>query len=492
MARPGVRLAVAIVGGAAVGGALAWAVVRGGSPERDFAVPAGAVPPVEVVAEPGGVHSPFALLAQRTRPGVVNVHTSKTVARSVTPYPDVPPPLRPFLGLPPAQPDVGFAVPSLGSGFVISAEGHIVTNNHVVEGVDRIRVVFADGTDADATVVGQDPETDLALLRVERSEGLHPLPLGDSDEILPGDWVVAIGNPFGLDHTVTVGIVSAKGRDIGQGRYDDYIQTDAAMNPGNSGGPLLNMRGEVVGINAAINPEANTIGFAVPINLAKEILPQLRTQGRVTRGWLGVAVQPLTPELAEAHGLGEKQAGRGALVSNVKRGSPAETAGIRAGDVIVAYEGQPIADLRALPRAVSTAKVGETVAIELVRDGQPLHVEATMAALESAAPPPAPAAAAPAPGGVERWGVDVQELTPALRQRLGVEDPGVLVARVAPGGTAEQAGLRTGDVIVEANRQPVASIADLAAALAPGDRPALLLVRRGDASVFVLLARSRG
>jgi len=487
VAGAGARLALAIVAGAAAGGALAWLGVRGRTP----GAPIAPTEPTPVVAEPGGIHSPFALLAQRARPGVVNVHTSKTVARSVTPFPDVPRPLRPLLGLPPAQPDAGVVVPSLGSGFVISAEGLIVTNDHVVDGVDRIRVVFADGVASEATIVGQDPETDLALIRVERSEGLHPLPLGDSDAILPGDWVVAIGNPFGLDHTVTVGIVSAKGRDIGQGRYDDYIQTDAAMNPGNSGGPLLDMRGEVVGINAAITPAANAIGFAVPINLAKEILPQLRSQGRVTRGWLGVAVQPLTPELAEALGLGEEHAGRGALVANVQPASPAEAAGIRAGDVIVAYQGQPISDLRALPRAVSAAKVGEAVAIDLLRDGRALRVEATMAALESRAPASAPAAASERQG-VERWGVDVQELTPALRQRLGIDDPGVLVARVEPGGLAERAGLQAGDLIVEANRQPVASIADLAAALEPRERPALLLVRRGDASVFVLLARSQG
>jgi serine protease Do len=486
----GLRWVVAIVGGAVVGGALAWVAVRERVPGPGVRAAAPRVATGAVVAEPGGVHSPFALLAEGARPGVVNVHTSKTLARSATPFSDVPPPLRPFLGLPPAQPEAGVVVPSLGSGFVISSDGEILTNNHVVEGVDRIRVVFSDKTESDARVVGQDPETDLALIRVERREGLHPLPLGDSGSILPGDWVVAIGNPFGLDHTVTVGIVSAKGRDIGQGRCDAYIQTDAAMNPGNSGGPLLDMRGEVVGINAAINPEANTIGFAVPIDVAKEILPQLRTQGHVTRGWLGVAVQPLTPEVARALGLDEALAGRGALVAHVRRGGPADAAGIRRGDVIVAYQGRPFEELRALPCAVLSSKVGETVAIDLLRDGAPLRVEVTMGVVPAAAPPPA--AAVPEPGGAERWGLDVQELTPPLARRLGVDEPGVVVARVEPDGMAAHAGLRAGDVIVEVNRRPVASIADFAAALEPGDRPALLLVRRGEASVFVLLARSQG
>jgi serine protease Do len=472
---------VALLAGAGAGAALAWAFVRARAPE---ALP----PPAPLPGGEAGIHSPFALLTERARAGVVNVHTSKTVARP-SPFSDLPlpPGFRGFFPGPGGEGGPGVSVPSLGSGFVISSDGLVVTNNHVVAGVDRVRVVLSDGTEVDAEIVGQDAKTDLALLRVEPSEALHPLPLGDSDEILPGDWVVAIGNPFGLDHTVTVGIVSAKGRDIGHGPYDDYIQTDAAMNPGNSGGPLLNMRGEVIGINAAINPEANTIGFAVPINLAKEILPQLREHGRVTRGWLGVGVQPLTPEIAAALGL---ESTRGALVSQVREGSPAEAADIRRGDVIVAYRGERIADLRALPRAVSATEVGEEVELELIRDGERRTVVARMGELAEAAPERAPASEE---GGVGSYGLEVQELPLELRARLGLGEGGVAVSGVEPGGMAERAGLRRGDLILEADRRPIAEIADLASVLErAGDAGTLLLVQRGDVTLFVMLDRSRG
>jgi serine protease Do len=475
------RTGVALLGGALVGAAIAGFFVRTRAPEAPGSP--GSQPGLEA-----GIHSPFAVLAERASAGVVNVHTSKTVAQP-SPFPDAPfrPGFRGFFGSPGVEGGPGVTIPSLGSGFVISSDGLVLTNNHVVSGVDRVRVVLADGTEADAQIVGQDPKTDLALLRVARSEGLHPLPLGDSDEIVPGDWVVAIGNPFGLDHTVTVGIVSAKGRDIGHGPYDDYIQTDAAMNPGNSGGPLLNMRGEVVGINAAINPEANTIGFAVPINVAKQILPELREHGRVTRGWLGVGVQPLTPEIAAALGL---ESTRGALVSQVHPRSPAEAAGIRRGDVIVSYRREEIDDLRALPRAVSASRVGEEVELELIRDGRRQSVIVRMGELAEAEPqPPAPAAA----GGVGRYGLEVQELSPELRVRLGLGEGGVLVSGVEPGGTAERAGLRRGDLILEADRRPIAGIPDLAGVLgSAGETGTLLLVQRGDVTVFVMLERSRG
>jgi serine protease Do len=473
-----VRTGLALLGGALVGGVLALWFVR---------APGVSTAPVPTVAgADASVHSPFALLAEGARAGVVNVHTSKTVVpRSPLPELPLPPGFRGFFGGPEGGP--GVTVPSLGSGFVISADGLVVTNNHVIGDVDRVRVVLSDKTEVAAEIVGQDPKTDIALLRLERSDGLHPLPLGDSDEILPGDWVVAIGNPFGLDHTVTVGIVSAKGRDIGQGPYDDYIQTDAAMNPGNSGGPLLNMRGEVVGINAAIRPEANTIGFAVPINLAKEILPELRENGRVTRGWLGVGVQPLTPEIAAALGLENTE---GALVSQVREDSPAEAADIRRGDVIVAYRGEPIDDLRTLPRAVSATEVGEEVSIELIRDTQRFTVVARMGELAEMAPAPPRRGEQ---GGVGSYGFEAQDLPPELRDRLGLQEGGVAVSGVEPGSLAERAGLQLGDVILEADRRRVGDIADLASVLArSGDAGTLLLVQRGDLTLFLMLPRSRG
>jgi serine protease Do len=260
----------------------------------------------DAVLQHDGVHSQFAVLAQRVSPAVVNVHTAKTVTRS--PLGGVVPDLfgqlfgpQPERRSPFSSPQE-FRVQSLGTGFVISEDGLIVTNNHVVDGVDSITVIFQDGRRTDAEVVGLDPKTDLAVIRVKSDRALPSIPLGDSDALLPGDWVVAIGNPFGLGHTVTAGIVSATGRFIGLGPYDDFIQTDAAINPGNSGGPLLNLKGEVIGINTAINPQANTIGFAVPINLAKDIIPQLEREGHVTRGWLGVSVQALDEDLAAGFG----------------------------------------------------------------------------------------------------------------------------------------------------------------------------------------------
>ncbi|MFQ5418238.1 MAG: trypsin-like peptidase domain-containing protein, partial [Myxococcota bacterium] len=269
---------------------------------------------------PAGVPASFADLAELVSPGVVNIKTSKTVIGQPFPrYED-------FFGGPfrtPGRPQE-HQIPSKGSGFVISKDGYIVTNNHVVEGVDSITVAFEDGSELSALVVGRDPKTDIALIRVESDEDLFALPLGDSANVRPGEWVVAIGNPFGLEHTVTAGIVSAKHRIIGQGSYDDYIQTDAAINPGNSGGPLINLAGEVIGINTAINPRANTIGFAVPIDMAKQILPQLRAEGHVTRGWLGVGIQAVTPELA---GQFDLEQARGALVSQVLEDGPASEVG---------------------------------------------------------------------------------------------------------------------------------------------------------------------
>jgi serine protease Do len=288
---------------------------------------------------------------------VVNIRTSKTVSRSEAPM--FPGPFGPFFGGPGMEDFFGgprgeFKVPSLGSGFVISADGYIVTNNHVVEDVDEIEVGFADGSEYEAEVVGRDPATDIALIRVKAENGLPSLPLGDSRELRPGDWVIAIGNPFGLEHTVTAGIVSAlHRRNLGAGRYDDFIQTDAAINPGNSGGPLINAAGEVVGINTAIRQGANTIGFAVPINMAKDVLPSLRASGFVTRGWLGVVIQRITPELQEAM---ELESDAGALVSRVDPKGPAKKAGIERGDVIIRFNDSPIEEMDELPRIVAATK----------------------------------------------------------------------------------------------------------------------------------------
>jgi serine protease Do len=450
-----------------------------------------------VVASGDGPHSRFAILARDVAPGVVNVHTSKTVVQS---HPDFGFPFGgPFgdlfgerfgqrRGPQEAPAPRHFTVPSLGTGFVISDDGLIVTNNHVVENVEKIEVVFSDGTRSKAEVVGADPKTDVALIRSEADRTYVPLALGDSESLLPGDWVIAVGNPFGLDHTVTAGIVSATGRDIGQGPYDDFIQTDAAINPGNSGGPLLNIAGEVIGINTAINPQANTIGFAVPINMAKEILPQLEEKGRVVRGWLGVAVQPVTPELADALELETQE---GALVSEVTSGSPAASAGLERGDVIVRFGSHEISRMRELPRVVAATPPGTEVEVQVIRDGKQRTEKVEVGELKEEAQH-----AAAAPEGDDRgstdFGFDIADVPAELRQRLGLgESEGAAITNIYPGGPAESTGLRVGDVIVEVDRSPVEGGLDAEEKLREAGEKTLLVIRRGNASFFAAVPRSK-
>jgi serine protease Do len=436
---------------------------------------------------PRGVPSSFADLAERVSPGVVNIQTSKTVRggrmpRSFEEF---------FFGTPFGEhPPMERKVPSLGSGFVISQDGYIVTNNHVIEDVDRIAVIFEDGTELEAEIVGRDPKTDIALIRVEPEKDVFALPLGDSDSVRPGEWVVAIGNPFGLEHTVTAGIVSAKHRIIGQGSYDDYIQTDAAINPGNSGGPLINMAGEVIGINTAIRPAANTIGFAVPVNMAKDILPQLRTAGRVTRGWLGVVIQGITPELAEQM---ELESEKGALVSRVMPDGPAAEAGIERGDVIVEFDGRPVEEMNDLPRIVASTPVDKKVKVVVMREGDRKTLKATIGRLEE--PDETQLASEEGGGGpgAREYGLLVQELTPDLASRLGIEEEsGVVVTGVQPGSVAAEAGLRREDVILEVDKQSVKDVGDLEKQLASADDGALMLIRRGDATIFVAVKPPQG
>jgi serine protease Do len=376
-----------------------------------------------------------------------------------------------------------FKVPSLGSGFVISPDGYIVTNNHVIEDVDKIEVHFENGETLEAEVVGRDPRTDVALIRVEPGGELPALPLGDSDAIRAGDWVVAIGNPFGLSHTVTAGIVSAQHRTINMDpdarRFDDFIQTDAAINPGNSGGPLINLAGEVIGINTAINPRANTIGFAVPINIAKRILPQLRSAGRVSRGWLGVYIQPVTEEMVDILGLeGES----GALVSKIEPGSPAEDGGLASGDVILEFDGRKIDEMEALPRYVAESPVGKKVELVVLRKGKRKTLDLELGELDSGVA----VASAEVEAKEPRYGITVQDLSPEIAAQLGLDGAeGVLISRVTPGTPADEAGLRQRDVILEVNQQRIRDRKEFASALENTDRGALFLVRRGDSEVFV-------
>jgi serine protease Do len=426
----------------------------------------------------------FADLAEKASPAVVNIQTSKTVKGGQT---QVPQPFEEFFG---GQLDELFRqreqkVPSLGTGFVISSDGFIVTNNHVVEDVDDIKVAFLDGTELKAEIIGRDPKTDIALIRVKSDKPLPSLPLGDSDRVRPGDWVVAIGNPYGLGHTVTAGIVSAKGRNIGQGPYDNFIQTDAAINPGNSGGPLINLDGEVVGINTAINPRANTIGFSVAINGAKEILPQLKASGRVTRGWLGVVIQPITPELAESFELAEKN---GALVSKVDPKGPAAVAGIQRGDVIVRFDGKPVKQMEELPRLVAATTIGRDADVVVLRNGKEKTFQVKVGELKDAEVQAA--AGKPGETGPTALGMRVQNLTPEIAEQLGLEDDhGVVVSAIEPGSPADEAGIRRGDVILEADRQAVKDVKELQERLGDTKKGALLLVRRGDANLYVAIKK---
>ncbi|MCH2173137.1 DegQ family serine endoprotease [Myxococcota bacterium] len=422
----------------------------------------------------------FADLAERVSPGVVNIKTSKTVTNR-----QMPPVFEDFF-FGPYHGERGGPereVPSLGSGFVISSDGYIATNNHVIADVDSITVVFDDGREFEATVVGRDPKTDIALIQVETEEELFSLPLGDSDSVRPGEWVVAIGNPYGLAHTVTAGIVSAKHRDL-QGSYDDYIQTDAAINPGNSGGPLLNLSGEVIGINTLINPRANTIGFAVPVNMAKDVLPQLRGKGHVTRGWLGVMIQPIQPEFQEHLKL---DSDAGALVSDVLEDGPALRAGIEKGDVIIQFDGVAIKEMKDLPQLVAQTPVGKKVQVVVLRDGKRKTLTTKIAEMDDDGPK---AAKEPEESSTTEFGLRVQELTPELADQLNLDSKqGVLVAAVEPGSAAGEAGIRRGDVILEVNRKAVNDTEALSDELSNVDASALLLIKRGEATLFVALKR---
>jgi serine protease Do len=377
-------------------------------------------------------------------------------------------------------------VRSMGSGFIINPAGYIVTNNHVVEGATDIRVKIDDGREMAGTVVGRDPKTDLALLKVEAT-GLPVIPLGDSTQLQVGEPVMAIGNPFGLERTVTTGIVSATGRVIGQGPYDDFIQTDASINPGNSGGPLINSRGQAVGINAAIFSQSGGsvgIGFAIPVNQAKSVVTQLVASGKVTRGWLGVTIQPLTAELAKGFNVTE---GTGALVAGVQDGSPAARAGVKAGDIITHYDGQKVATSADLPKLVAATAVGRQVPVTVVREGKKVALNVTVAQMDEPGQPVV-AQAEEAKGPL---GLTVETVTPSIAKELKLSEPrGVIVRGVRSGSPAENAGIRAGDVITEVDRQAVADAAQMKRALEkhPKGAPVVVMVRRDGTSLYVALA----
>jgi serine protease Do len=442
-----------------------------------------------LAAETPAMPASFAELVERLGPAVVNIQVTK-----VAPMADIPGMADPdgpygeffkrfFKDLP--QRREQFRTQGSGSGVIINTEGYILTNNHVVDGAKQVAVTLADQQVYQARVVGRDAKTDLAVLKIDPKQSLPVAPMGSSTDLKVGEWVVAIGNPFGLSNSVTAGIVSAKGRVIGAGPYDDFIQTDAPINPGNSGGPLFNMKGEMVGINTAIIAAGQGIGFAIPIDLAKPLIPQLVSTGEVTRGYLGVNIQSLTPDLAKALKLGERQ---GALVAEVVPGGPAAKAGIRRGDVIVGFNGESIKSSHDLPAIVAKTPVGEEASITLYRDGKTQKVPVTVAKL----PSEKAAREESSPEGQSQWGLQLQEMTPQMARQRGITgESGVMVVGVQPDSPAERAGLQRGDLIREVNRQPVQSVQDVrdAIAKAEGQDSLVLLVQRDQGNLFVAMAK---
>jgi len=426
----------------------------------------------------------FSALAEQVGPAVVNIQVAKTAGETGmrpqfrgNPFGDER--FKEFFG---GQQQPERKQGGLGTGFIIDKTGLIITNNHVVEDADTIKVKLKDEREFDAKVVGRDPQTDLALIKVDAKGELPVARLGRSAELKVGEWVLAVGSPFGLEQTVTAGIVSAKGRAIGSGPYDDFIQTDASINPGNSGGPLVNLNGEVVGINTAIIAQGQGIGFAIPIDMATKIVAQLKDNGEVTRGWLGVNIQDLKGELADYYGA---KGGEGVLVTEVVPGNPAEKAGIQAKDIITAVDGEKVRTSRELTAKAATLPVGETTKITVVRDGKERTVDVKVAkrpvTVADAGKPP-----------VEKegeYGLQVTDLTPEMARRLKTNrEAGVVVVGVRPDSKAAKAGLQQGDLILEVDRQNVSSTGELKQLLArhTGGDGIALLVQRANAGMMVL------
>ena len=424
----------------------------------------------------------FASLFKKVKNSVVNISTTQVIKES---------PLLPFFG--PNGPFRGFMAPppeqqlkihALGSGFVIDEKGLILTNNHVVAKASSIKIKLMDGTVLNAKIVGKDPKTDLALIKVTPGKNFpRPVKLGDSDAIQVGDWVMAVGNPFGLSHTVTAGIISAKGRVIGAGPYDDFLQTDAAINPGNSGGPLFNMKGEVIGINTAIIKGGQGIGFAIPINLAKQLLPQLE-KGKVVRGWLGVQIQDITPALAKTFKLKKKE---GVLISDVLSDSPAEKAGLKRGDVITTFNGKKVKNAYDISRLVAATPPKTKVSIEIVRNGKEKELQVTIGTMPTASKE----IASSFEGPENRWGMRVQQITPELANKTGISPniKGVIITEIKPNSPAANAGLRAGDVILEVDRLRIHNLKDYEKALRKAGKEStlLLLIRRGKGNIYLVL-----
>lgn len=430
----------------------------------------------------------FAAIAKRTMPVVVNIFTtSQRAARGGSSDP-----IDDFFGRLFGEANPWENSPrSLGSGILISRDGEVLTSYHVVRSADIIKVRLSDHSEYEARLIGKDVKTDLALIKMRRSGGVLPFArLGSSSQLDVGDWVMAIGNPFGLEHTVTAGIVSAKGRVIGAGPYDSFIQTDASINPGNSGGPLINAVGEVVGVNSAIFSQSGGgnigIGFAIPIDLAKKVAEQLRKNGRVVRGWLGIRAQDVSPQLAASLGVA-RPGGDMAQVTEVSEGSPAADAGVKFGDLIVEYNGKPVPKSLDFPAVIADTAPGQKAIFKIVRDKKEMTISVKIGELAEESD-----AALTAEAKDPELGIKVQRISPEAARRLGLNSTkGVLVLEVQPGSPADSIGLEPADVIREVNQRPVNNVNDFERAMRQGRRGEriLLLVQRGDNAVFFALKR---
>jgi serine protease Do len=456
-----------------------------------------ASPAVQAAPAPAPATTSYAHIVDAVAPAVVTVHVEKRAAMVPTGLPDDP--FGEFFGRgaqgPRQAPRQQQRMPrqsGLGSGVITTPDGYILTNNHVIDGVDTVRVELADNRSFDAKVVGADPATDVAVLKINGTK-LPTVRIGDSSRVRVGDVVLAIGNPLGVGQTVTMGIISAKGRatGVGDGSYEDFLQTDAPINQGNSGGALVNLNGELVGINSQIlSPSGGNIGlgFAIPANMARAVMDQLKTNGVVTRGKLGVSVQSLSPDLADSLKLADS---RGALVSGVEPGSPAAKAGVQRGDVITSLNGEKVSDSNALRNRIAGTTPGATITIDLLRDGRSETLRATLGALESVQRRASAGEGEPNSG---RFGMAVEPLTPQVASELGISDrkSAVVVRDVDPDGAAAAAGLKPGDVISQVNGRGVTTPEELKSALnTVSDRPALLLVTRDKADIFVALKQPR-